>query len=236
VEFFSGWAERKRKFKMRWEGELEAQFTEPYSIHLVSDDRARLWLNGRLIIDEWAEHSRAESSALVHFGRGQRYLLRVEYYENRGAALVHLLWSSPSTPKQIIPKSQLYSQVANQSGDGLPDLWKEAFGFEIEDGEVAKRDTNEDGFTNLELYKLGEDPLRLPAPAVGLASSWANREIGATGPGAQVIQQGDMISIQGAGANIWGNADSFHFVYRAWSGDGEITARLAGLDRIQCTW
>ncbi len=33
----------------------------------------------------------------------------MEFYENGGAAIAKLLWSSPSTPKAVIPRSQLYS-------------------------------------------------------------------------------------------------------------------------------
>ena len=35
-------------FRVRWEGDLQAQFSEPYAFHVISDDRARLWINGRL--------------------------------------------------------------------------------------------------------------------------------------------------------------------------------------------
>ena len=44
-------------FAVTWEGQLEPQFSEPYAIHLVSDDRARLWLDGH-VIDEWDGRAR----------------------------------------------------------------------------------------------------------------------------------------------------------------------------------
>jgi PA14 domain len=51
----------RNQFSVRWEGELEAQFSEPYAIHMTSDDRARVWINGELLIDEWYEHGEASS-------------------------------------------------------------------------------------------------------------------------------------------------------------------------------
>jgi len=36
-------------------------------------------------------------------------------------------------------------------------------------------------------------------------------------------------SVTGSGADIWGTADAFHFVYRPLSGDGQITARVTGV-------
>ena len=39
---------------------------------------------------------------------GQKYDLKMEYVEFWGGAVAQLSWSSPSTPKQIVPQSQLY--------------------------------------------------------------------------------------------------------------------------------
>jgi hypothetical protein len=36
-------------------------------------------------------------------------------------------------------------------------------------------------------------------------------------------------TINGAGADIWGTADQFHFAYQTLNGDGEIVARVASL-------
>ncbi|HUK89426.1 MAG TPA: endonuclease/exonuclease/phosphatase family protein [Blastocatellia bacterium] len=38
-----------------------------------------------------------------------------------------------------------------------------------------------------------------------------------------------VFTVQGCGADIWGNADAFHFVYEPMNGDGEIVARVASV-------
>ena len=43
--------------------------------------------------------------------------------------------------------------------DGIPDLWKKKYGFDILDVTVAKADPDGDGFNNLEEYRAGTDPL-----------------------------------------------------------------------------
>lgn len=48
---------------------------------------------------------------------GLRYALKLEYYEQVGEAMVRLLWSSPSTPKQPVPRSQLYAGAATPTPD-----------------------------------------------------------------------------------------------------------------------
>jgi len=39
--------------------------------------------------------------------------------------------------------------------------------------------------------------------------------------------------VRGAGADVWGTADAFHYAYRTLSGDGTITARVASLSGVE---
>jgi len=43
--------------------------------------------------------------------------------------------------------------------DGIPDMWKKKYGFDILDASVAKADPDGDGFSNLEEYRAGTNPL-----------------------------------------------------------------------------
>src|SRR5580693_2758647 len=70
---------RSDQFSIRWMGEVQAQFTEPYTIYARSHDGIRVWLNEQLIIDDWA-YSATEKKAVVNLTAGQKYLLRVEYF------------------------------------------------------------------------------------------------------------------------------------------------------------
>jgi regulation of enolase protein 1 (concanavalin A-like superfamily) len=61
----------------------------------------------------------------------------------------------------------------------------------------------------------------------GVQAPWVQRDIGAVGyPGSASYANG-LFTISGAGADIWGAADAFHFVYQPFSGDGTIVARVA---------
>ena len=59
------------------------------------------------IVDNWSDHGPAEASGTIALSAGVRYDIRMEYYEKAGGALVQLLWSSPSLPKQVIPRERL---------------------------------------------------------------------------------------------------------------------------------
>jgi hypothetical protein len=76
----------------------------------------RLWVDGHLIINNWREQGATESAASITLVAGQKYDIRMEYYEHNMSAVAQLSWSSASTPKQIIPQSQLYSSSALTSG------------------------------------------------------------------------------------------------------------------------
>jgi len=95
-------------FSARWMGQVQAQFTETYTFYTVSDDGVRLWVNGQLVVDSWVDQGPTEHSGTIALSAGQKYDLKMEYYENGGGATAKLLWSSASTPKQVIPQNQLY--------------------------------------------------------------------------------------------------------------------------------
>jgi glucose/arabinose dehydrogenase len=103
-------------FSVRWEGLVQAQFNETYTFYTDSDDGIRLWVNGQLLIDNWTDHPPTEDSGTISLAAGQRYALRLEFYENLAGATARLLWSSPSTPKAVIPTSQLFTT----NGVGAP--------------------------------------------------------------------------------------------------------------------
>src|SRR5262249_31043526 len=91
-------------FSARWTGQVQAQFTEAYTFTTLSDDGVRLWVDNQLLVDNWHDHSEVENSGpAVMLVKGQRYDIRMEYYERTGEATATLSWSSPSTPKAIVP-------------------------------------------------------------------------------------------------------------------------------------
>lgn len=61
-------------------------------------------------------------------------------------------------------------------------------------------------------------------------SPWASQDVQATGLAGAAGTLGNRFVIQAAGADIWDVSDKFHFVNRSMTGDGQITARILGLD------
>jgi len=65
----------------------------------------------------------------------------------------------------------------------------------------------------------------LPAP-------WDHRDIGATTIAGSAQYTNSAFSVTASGADIWGTADAFHFVYQPLTGDGSIEARVGSIQKV----
>ncbi|HMB93380.1 MAG TPA: carbohydrate-binding protein, partial [Rhodothermales bacterium] len=113
-------------FSVRWTGQVKAAFDEAYTFHVRSRDAMRMWLGDQLLIDFAGASSVEEvSSAPVALAAGQRYDVMVEVAHTTGEAQVHLVWSSASMPKAIVPARLLYPDAetgtATDTSPVIPD-------------------------------------------------------------------------------------------------------------------
>jgi uncharacterized repeat protein (TIGR03806 family) len=96
-------------YTVRWTGAVQPQFTETYTFSTTTDDGARLWVNGQLLVDKWVDEGPTTWSGQIALVAQQRYNIEMDYYQHGGGASAQLSWSSPSTgPMTIIPQTQLY--------------------------------------------------------------------------------------------------------------------------------
>jgi DNA-binding beta-propeller fold protein YncE len=63
-----------------------------------------------------------------------------------------------------------------------------------------------------------------------LPAGWIGRDIGSVGVTGRASYANGIFTIQGSGANIWGTADAFHYVYQPLVGDGQIVARVTSVE------
>ena len=108
-------------FSIRFAGQVEALYSELYTFETTSDDGVRLFVDGQLIIDNFTPHAATLDTGTIQLEAGQRYDIRLEYFERTGRATIQLGWSSASQASEIIPQSQLYSSsVVNQPPADAP--------------------------------------------------------------------------------------------------------------------
>ncbi|RAJ42709.1 beta-glucosidase [Kitasatospora sp. SolWspMP-SS2h] len=77
----------------RWTGTLKAPATGVYTFATTSDDGSRLILNGRKLIDQWADQAPATRSASVTLTAGQSVPIEVDYYDRSGGSRLSLAWT-----------------------------------------------------------------------------------------------------------------------------------------------
>ncbi|MDE3248500.1 MAG: T9SS type A sorting domain-containing protein [Bacteroidota bacterium] len=148
-------------YSVRWTGKVQPNFSETYTFYTVSDDGIRLWVNGQLLVDNWVNQGATEKSGTISLVAGQFYDIVVEYYENTGEAVTKLLWSSTSTPKQIIPSSQLYPEAPAVAGVGLLGTY-----FDGKTLSGTPLLTRTDPTVNMELTYTKQPVVMSPAPGI----------------------------------------------------------------------
>jgi hypothetical protein len=95
-------------FSVRWSGKVQPLSTGYYTFYVTADDGARLWVDGIPLFDHWLFEADSESSGTIFLEAGQKYDLKLEYFEDSAGARVSLKWSGPDVPKAVIPQSQLF--------------------------------------------------------------------------------------------------------------------------------
>jgi phosphatidylserine/phosphatidylglycerophosphate/cardiolipin synthase-like enzyme len=71
-----------------------------------------------------------------------------------------------------------------------------------------------------------------PADTAPLPSGWNDDDIGAVGAAGSASYSGGTYHVSGAGADVWGSADAFHYAYQTLSGNGQIVARVASVENV----
>jgi large repetitive protein len=98
-------------FSARWTGSVMAPSSGSYRLRTRSDDGVRLWVDNVQVINNWTDHSPTNNtSAVINFVAGQRYNIRLEYYERGGGAVMQLLWLPPGASTYIaVPAASLFA-------------------------------------------------------------------------------------------------------------------------------
>lgn len=80
-------------YSVRWTGKLEAPNSGKYKLGLRGNDGFRLYVNGKLMIDNWEKLSYSTKTVDVDFVKGEKYDIFIEFHENRGEANIELIWN-----------------------------------------------------------------------------------------------------------------------------------------------
>ncbi len=81
-------------YSVRWTGAITAPASGARRLGVEGNDGYRLWVDGRLVIDNWEKRSYGVRLADVAFAPGSRHDIRLEFFESTGNARVKLVWDA----------------------------------------------------------------------------------------------------------------------------------------------
>jgi len=79
-------------FSARWTGTVTPPKTGYYDFVTQCDDGLRLYVNDKLIIDQWYSHDKEYRYGTIKLEAAKPYKIKVEYYEEIGGAAMRLGW------------------------------------------------------------------------------------------------------------------------------------------------
>jgi beta-glucosidase len=82
-------------FSARWTGKLVPAMTGKYRFGAIADDGVRVYLDGKLIAEDWTEHAPATVTGEVALEAGKSYDIKMEYFESKIGAVARLVWQPP---------------------------------------------------------------------------------------------------------------------------------------------
>ncbi|MBE7555743.1 MAG: SH3 domain-containing protein [Anaerolineales bacterium] len=92
------------QFSARWLRYIDVS-PGTYQLTVTADDGIRVWVDEELLIDQWREQGPTTYTAQKYLGPGH-HLVRVEYFENFGGAVVRLSYALASQPPPPPPPTQ----------------------------------------------------------------------------------------------------------------------------------
>ena len=99
-------------FQVAWYGEIEPQFSGEYSFYTNSDDFARVWIDGVLVIDHWDIFGSSWATGKIQLTGGARHAILVEYREWDGSANIALYWASNKLKRELVPQCRLFAPTS----------------------------------------------------------------------------------------------------------------------------
>ena len=97
-------------FSARWRGSLRPTRGGVTRFRVESDDGVRVWIGGKLIVDDWTAHSIRAAEGQVELAQGVDHPIFVEYFNSGAQGVLKLSWMRPGdTAFSVVPTAELFS-------------------------------------------------------------------------------------------------------------------------------
>jgi beta-glucosidase len=85
----------RENFSVRWTGFLTPDQSGTYEVGVTGDDGYRLWLDGKLMVEDWTTHAPSTKTAVIPLEKGRKYAVKLDYFQGGGGAVARLIWTPP---------------------------------------------------------------------------------------------------------------------------------------------
>ncbi len=82
----------KKNFSARFSGWITPEKSGTYLFVLRSDDGARIFLDGKPLLDDWSDHGPRARTAKAALVGGRDYPIRIEYFQKAGRGVLRFGW------------------------------------------------------------------------------------------------------------------------------------------------
>ena len=103
-------------FSVRWEGQIKIDQNSTYTFYTISDDGVRLFIDDKIIINNWQAQPATENKGEITLQGNKIYPIVIEYFEESGGEAMILGWESKNFTKRLITSANL------TTNDGKPGL------------------------------------------------------------------------------------------------------------------
>jgi beta-glucosidase len=172
-------------FSVRWTGKLVPSVSGKYHLGAIADDGVRVYLDGKLIAEDWTQHAPTTVTGEVTLEANRSYEVKMEYYESKIGAVAKLVWEPPA-----INTGSPYAEAVKIAKEAEAVVLVLGISSQLEGEEMTVR---EPGF-------LGGDrtDIKLPARQQALLEA-----VAATGkPVVLVLLSGSALAVNWADANV----------------------------------
>ena len=163
-----------RHKSIRWTGYITPNFSGSYKIGVNSDDGIRLWLNNKLVVDEWHKRGATTDQVDINMEAGKKYAIKLEYFDNGGDAICQLLWEVPSNTDDIYREDK----EAAKSSDYVIAVMGINKSIEKEGKDRTSLNLPEDQINYLkEMYAINKNMIVVLVAGSSLAINWMDENV-----------------------------------------------------------
>lgn len=99
-----------KNFYVKWAGSVKIEKDGKYKFFLESDDGSRLFLDGKLVIDNGGTHGMSKKECEIQLAPGQ-HEIKIDFFQGDGGMGCKFSWIQPGKGEEIVNENSLWHKA-----------------------------------------------------------------------------------------------------------------------------